>query len=210
MTSWLKLLLPLLSIGFLAAEPSLPQQLPVRAELLESELALAKASPAYVLIDISDAKIILKARGITLREWNIPSSGKWGYPCTLQPRLLLEKSAFLPPQREEIKPGEARETDDLDLQALELSDMPESFSAILDGGIRIRVKPSARGAGRVAGFAAYCFNRLFNYPLRTIISSLGGKDFPVLELELESGTEVQAFYWALREDTSFLVFSVEE
>ena len=207
MKTWLIFLFPILSLGLIMAESGPGQQQLISEEkLLESELTLAKASPAYVLINTGTGKTQLKARGMVLREWNIVGSGRWGFPFTTEPRQLLEKNALLSPRREEIKPGGGEAAgDSFELQALELSDMPESFAAILSNNIRIHVKSSPGGTGLVPRRAADSIRRLFLYPLRTIISSLRGEDFSVLELEFESGTEVQAFYWALQPDTSFLV-----
>ena len=208
---WLKLLFPLFSIGLILADATPQHPFPVtEAHLLATELTLAKGEAPYVLLDTGTGTLSLKARGVLLREWKIVKSREWGYPLTSDPLPLLKKSTLISPEREEIKPGQTGTTDTFDIQALELPDMPKKFSLALENGIRIYVTPSPQGISRILLFSTKILRRLFFYPLATINSSLRGSDYRVLEIELESGTEAQSLYWALAEETDFLIFHHDE
>lgn len=175
------------------------------ARLLESELALAKGESAYVLLDTEAGTLSLRARGNILREWIVVKSRRWGFPVIQEAVSLVKKSSLLPPKREEIKPGPSDDKDTFDIQALELSDMPGSFSFVLEKGIRISVKASPKGMVKLLRFSATALRRLLLYPFQTTIAALGRKDYHVLEIELESKTEVQALYWSLEMGTPFLL-----
>ncbi len=204
---WLKLIFPIFSIGLILADttPQNPFSI-TEAHLLEAELNLAKGEVPYVLLDAGTGTLSLKARGVLLREWKIVKSREWGYPLTSDPLPLLKKSTLISPEREEIKPGQSGTADTFDIQALELADMPEKFSLVLENDIRIHVTPSPQGITRILPFSIRILRRLFFYPLATLNSALRGNNYRVLEIELESGTEAQALYWALTEGTDFLIF----
>ncbi|MFH1965222.1 MAG: hypothetical protein ABIJ42_06725 [Acidobacteriota bacterium] len=208
---WYKILFPIFFVGLILAEINPQNSILIKeARILESELAMAKGKTTYVLLDTGSGTLSLNAKGVTLQEWNIVKSRLWGFPFTLEPQSLVKKSAFLPPEREEINPGNSEQSDTFDIQALELSDMPESFSLVLEKGIRVYVTPSPKGMARVLQFTTKALRRLFFYPIETIISALHKENYHVLEIELESGTDVQALYWALQTDTSFLIFQQDE
>jgi len=205
---WFKRLFIIFFLGLIPGE-MYPQSPSLTAEtrLLESELVLAKGESAYVLLDTGAGTLSLKARGSILREWLIVKSRMWGFPVTEEAESLVKKSTLLPPKREEIKPGLSEDKDTFDIQALELSDMPGNFSLVLEKGIRISVKSSPKGMAKVLRFSARALRRLLLYPLQTTVAALRRKSFHVLEIELESKTEVQALYWALEQGTSFLLFT---
>ncbi len=206
---WLKLIFPIFSIGLILADVT-PLNPIEEARLLEAELTMAKGEAPYVLLNTGTGTLSLKAKGVSLRKWKIVKSRQWGYPLTSNPLPLVKKSTLISPEREEIKPGQTTASDTFDIQALELPDMPKRFSLTLGNDIHIYVTPSPQGFSRILLFSTSLLRRLFFYPLATINSSLHDNCYHTLEIELESKTEAQALYWALAEDTNFLIFDQNE
>ena len=203
---WIKIFLPIFSFSLILADISpLYAQSAGEARILESELLLAKGNDPYLLINTSAGNLSFKAKGVLLREWRVTSSGKWGFPFAYEPIPLVKKSALIPPEREEIRPGQGDE-DSFDIQALELQDMPKSFSLVLGEDILVYVNPSRQGFGKPVRLFQKALRRLLLYPLASIKSSIQGTNYHVLEIELETASEAQSLYWALTDKTSFLIF----
>lgn len=208
---WLKIFFSLFTLGLILADVSPRDSIEAGGALiLEAELLLAKEKTPYLLLDKDSGNLALKARGVLLREWKIVNSRQWGFPFSPAPVSLLKKSALLPPEREEIKPGQSEDEDNFDIQALELDDMPKKFSLVLENDIRIHITPSPKGFARFSPFSIKTLRHLFIYPLATIRSSFQGKNYHVLEIEMESETEAQSLYWALAGETAFLIFQPNE
>lgn len=204
---WIKIFLPVFTFSLILADISPLSANPAgEARILESELLLAKANDPYLLIDTGAGLLSFRAKGVKLREWKVPKSGKWGFPFVYEPLQLVKKSTLIPPEREEIRPGQPEAEDNFDIQALELQDMPTSFSLVLGEDITVFVKPSQRGFGKPVSIFRKVLRRLFFYPLATIKSSIQGRDYHVLEIEMESAAEAQSLYWALTDKTSFLIY----
>lgn len=172
----------------------------------EAEWTLAKTPDFYFMINLGARTIDLKARGLILRRWTPERIRFWGKPVALKTLSLARKTALTPPQRRVIIPGEpetvSTKPGQFELEALEVKDMPPSYSLELENGIRISIAPRAKGLSGVwKDFKWYV-----GLPLK--ILHLGGKSGTrtFIEVNFESPQEGQAMYWALIEGLKGLVW----
>jgi len=173
--------------------------------LLESELSLAKKPNLYFIFDLRDKRISLKARGILLREWEIRKVRYWGNPVAIKPIALTDKMVLLPPKRERIKPGESDEEEKYEVKALELDDMPSSYSLSLTGGIFLSLRPEAKGWVSIFPNALNTLRRYTLLPLKTLWFTVRKKTFTSIEIVLKAQRESQALYWAFTEGTECII-----
>lgn len=172
---------------------------------LQAELSLANSSDLYMILDIDKQKIDLKAKGIVLRTWKIEKIRLWGDPIRSSPATLLKKSALFPPKREKIKPAETDEETTFELEALELGDMPSSYTLRLEQNISMYIGPQTKGwtsPMRIIGRAIRWF---FYPPLKTVWIKMKKQSLTVFEVILENKEESQAFYWALGANSPFII-----
>ena len=107
--------------------------------VLEAELALARSSSAYFIIDEAKAVIQLKAKGVILREWKIDRMRCRPMAWPVFSVTLQKKEALVIPQRKHIDPKKAEEIGSYELESLESKDMPSEYILTLDDGSRIRI-----------------------------------------------------------------------
>ena len=107
--------------------------------VLEAELALAKSSSAYFLIDEEKTVIQFKAKGVILREWKIERMRCRPTAWPVLSVTLQKKEALVIPQRKHIDPKKAEEIGSYELESLESKDMPSEYILTLDVGSRIRI-----------------------------------------------------------------------
>jgi hypothetical protein len=184
---------------------------------LASELALAGKPLFYLVFDLASSRVQLKARGRTFRSWEIRSLSFWGTGVPPTPLKLEGKSALFAPHRVTIEPIPAEETaaeadssgeisvpDTFEVEALELPDMPSSYSLSLSEGVRISVSPTARGL--IARIRRLLHGAWWNatLPLRALWWRIWGKPFVAVELVLER-EDARALYWAFPEGSSALI-----
>jgi len=174
--------------------------------LLESEFTLAKKPGLYFIFNLKDKKISLKARGILLREWEIRKVRYWGNPVAVKPIALIDKMVLLPPKRERIKPGESDKEEKYEVKALELDDMPSSYTLSLTGGIFLSLRPEAKGWISIFPLALNTLRWRTLLPLKTVWFFVRKKPFTSIEIVLKIKRESQAFYWAFTEGTECIIF----
>ena len=178
-----------------------------RNRLLESELALAKASGSYMVIDLAGKAISLKARGMTLRKWDIGSLRLWGKRIPMKTLMLQRKSALRPPQRTNITPGkdEAKPaagsaspaaSANPDLGILELKDMPLHYDLVFDDGIRVAVKPKTKKFGARMINLGKSLGWYLGLPIKTVFRTILKKPFTEISIVLRSEKDAQEIYWA--------------
>jgi hypothetical protein len=193
----------ILLAGTLAAEDV---RLPSDLRRLEKELSLASAKEMYIIMDIGSGVMRLKMKGVVLREWKPIVFRTWGVIATDEPLSVLEKRAITLPQREKIQPGDTiRSGDTFDLQALELRDMPTTFTFDLEKSIYIHVSPKPmKFSSRVKSWG-YEFRWYVLQPIRTIYGTLKKTPFSMCDLVFESEKEPQALFWAVNQGTKFFI-----
>lgn len=172
---------------------------------LETELGLAKTPGFYVIVNLRNNKIELRARGMVLREWLIESRRFLGHPVPSKALLLQKKSALFPPKRQDIKPGQNKDNKDYKPDILEVEDMPAGYALYIDGGIRMYVRPKS------TGFLSSLLNfgRSVKWytvpPLVTVWFSLSGKSFTAVDIVLTDSRESRSLYWTFTEGTPCLI-----
>jgi len=175
-------------------------------QVLEQELDLAKAPSFYFVLNLAEKKLALKSRGIILKEWQLKRVRYWGKPVPSRSLAMIKKTAPFIPQRKSIKPGAAEvqdktkeKQDKLELEVLELDDMPYVYSFYLEGNISISIRPGAVSLPSFLGGVAHSFKWYFFNPIKTLWLTLRKKSYATIDLSLESKKEAQALYWSLLE-----------
>ncbi len=175
------------------------------------EYEMAKTSRSYFVLDIANKKLSLKVKGMTLKSWPISAVKFWGRPSFPSSVELVKKSALKTPQRFKIPPGDPEkndgetETDEFQLDALELADMPRWFSLYFDAGCRISVRAKPRGLGsRLVGIGEFLdWHALV--PVKNLFYSLIGKPLAAIEITIEEKRDAQAIYWCFFEGLRGLI-----
>lgn len=178
--------------------------------VLENELALARMSVLYMVINLEEKAILLKSRGMVLRKWDVQKFKLWGRPIPAEVFKLSKKSALIPPKRPNITPGKEDEQqggkkDTVELGVLELDDMPVHYSLTLEEGIRISVRPRTKRfwpALMNFGKSVSWFTFL---PLKTIWLTLKKKPFTEVELIMPTEKDARGIYWSYLEGQGTIV-----
>ena len=184
---------------------------------LATEYSLAKESNFYFVLDVLGRKLELRVRGMVLRSWPLQGMRFWGNPGFAGTVELVKKTTLKAPERIVIKPGETEEPApapvapqakpgatgtaaattpaEYELEALELRDMPKTFSLDFDNGLQITVKTKAGGSQGFGRSVRAALRWYVQLPLRNLFGSREGKKISELELTFEQGQDAQAIYW---------------
>lgn len=178
----------------------------IKNQLLKEELALARTSSSYFIINLRSREVQLKAGGLTLREWKIEGLRRWGDPVPLQAITLEKKSALFAPKRKKIKPGADQGGETFELEALELKDMPSSFSLDMDRGLHVYIRPRPdnflSGAWEIGRFL-----RWYTWvPLKNLWFEVRKKPLTALDIRVSTKGEAKSLYWALIEGFKGLIY----
>lgn len=166
--------------------------------LLSAELALAKKPAIYLIFNLREGNIYIKARGEELKKLAVLSARQWGAPPAVRPLALVRKSALALPDRKKIKPGEETQSDQFVLEALELSDMPSRYKLTLEGGVQIYVRPAPGGLlSELCGASLLLAWRL-SRPFAAMVNYLKKRPFSSIYLTLDE-KDARALYWAFPE-----------
>jgi hypothetical protein len=187
-----------------------------KEELLQSELELAQKPQIYFMLHLKDKKIYFKARGIILKEIAVYDIKFWGDLLTVTPYTMAKKSSFSTPIRdtintqesdkEEAKKEEKKdEKEKFQLKALELSDMPASFTLSLDDNVFISVKPGEKGIVPGLYSAAYSLNWYVSRPLYTVWNTIRKKPYTAIHLRLKK-EDAQSLYWSFVEGGKIIIY----
>jgi hypothetical protein len=173
---------------------------------LQAELSLANSAGLYMILDIEGRKIDLKAKGVILRTWKIERIRLWGDPVLSIPASIVKKSALFPPKREKIEPAETDEETTFELEALELNDMPSSYTLRLEQNISMYIGPQSKGWTSFLRNTGRALRWYFYPPLKTVWIKVKKQSFTLFEVILENKEESQAFFWVLSENLPFIFF----
>jgi hypothetical protein len=175
--------------------------------LLQAEYDLARDGKPYLLIDLYERQLLLKASGLTLQSWQVDDFRRWGYPPSTAAATLVSKSSLDDPERQVqvVNAAETRkEVVSKPFNALELADMPSAYSMRLENGTNILVRsvPVNWFAHISAGLAVS-----MEYLRRPLISSWNFlRSTPYNELALSmSEQDARMLYWAFNEGTPCLI-----
>ena len=175
--------------------------------LAKEEILLAKTPSLYFIVYLKSKVIALRSRGLTLQEWKIQSLHAWGDTLPLSALTLEKKSTLFPPKRTKIKPAaNEEEAATFELDALELKDMPSRFTLFLSGGIRVFVRPKARGFfPRLGNFGHLIVWNVW-VPLKTLFLQMRKKPFGSIDIKLDNKEAAQSVYWAFPDGIKGLAF----
>lgn len=173
---------------------------------LEAELSLASKPSIYMLLDLNNNKIQLKAKGMVLRELPITRSRFWGDPLPIKPLALIKKSSFVKPERVVIKPGETSDPDSFQIQALELEDMPFHYSLNLADNITLNIKPQTEGFFPMVGNGISWLASSLTRPFPTLFNKVLGNSLTEIDLRL-AAENAQALYWAFTEGMETIILT---
>lgn len=174
---------------------------------LLAEYDLAKSGKAYLLIDLQEHQMYLKASGLTLESLPIAHCRSWGQSMALSVSGLLSKSSLDKPERDvHVVSAATEDAGDAvkPFQAFELADMPTNYRLRLENGTVISVRSTS----------GHWFSRLRStlavpawYLSRPLISNwnfLRGSPYNELALSL-SEQDARKLYWAFSEGTPCLI-----
>jgi hypothetical protein len=173
---------------------------------LTAESDLAKEPHFYFVLDVRQRDLELRVKGMALRTWKLQSMRFWGKPAFSKTVQLVRKSALNPPKRNVIKPGDAavaaKDPTKFELEALELKDMPRSFSLEFDNGLHISVRTAKNGFKAIRD----AVNWYGILPVRSFFRARNGKPMSELEISFENERDAQAIYWIFFEGIKGLVY----
>jgi len=181
--------------------------------LLEAEAGLASTGTAYILLELqpgadsSPVRINLKNRGIVLREFEARRM-RYRRTKTLasEPTPLLKKKAFFSGRRKEIRPRKAedRAETSVDLDFLEVRDMPSSYTLLFERGRHISVTGQPKGF--LASFVYLIRSVLthIRHSLTIVWNLLQKRESAIIEIMMAQ-EEAQSFFWSLEKGMSILI-----
>lgn len=206
--SLLLVLLPLAAAAIPQDKASSIETLEAINRNLKAEYELAKKPKIYVIFDLVEGMVHVKASGASLTELPISRYAQWGQPSPAAIHTLASKESFFEPRRVTLDPEGKKEKkkDDktFELKALELEDMPTNFALIFDDGTRITVRGNpktfvARLGQRVAnGFWHLTRPLIFDWKF------LLGKPYTELLLTLPRN-DARRLYWSITEGAPGLI-----
>ncbi len=201
---WLPLLLLLLAGTDAASGES--TLLRDENRLLQTELQIAHAPQIYVIFDLTNKKIRLKARGLLLRELRIESFRVWGATPAVRAATLIRKSALFPPKRVMVSPKAGNDDDQSSPETLELKDMPANYTLALEGNTSISVRPKPTRPLSWLWSIRYPIQWYLGRPVLTVWHALSRKSFRSIEIVLDE-SDAQSVYWSFLEGMKAIVYS---
>jgi len=174
------------------------RDLPKENAFLETELTLTAKAAVYLIMDLPERKIQLKAKGFSLKELPIETVRFWGDAVPIKPFTLIYKQSFDKPERVVVKPGEMLQKDTFKIDALELEDMPDHYSLRLSDNVIINVTESTTGFWSSTVASASRLLSSWIRSLWTVFYQVQGLSYTVIDLQLEK-KDAQTLYWAFTE-----------
>ena len=172
--------------------------------LLREEWSLAQKSNLYVVVQLKEKTIQIKAKGIALREFPIHHIDLWGNNVPDKALALVKKGALVKPSRKTVRPGDMKESEDFTLDVLELDDMPIRYTLVLDNRVLISIRPS-EGVTSKFGNTLSSLEDFLVRPAVTFWYAVRGKQYTALDLGLEK-QDAKALYWSFTEGAKCIVY----
>jgi len=192
--------------------PQTPAHLYEEQEILKSELQLAKTKNIYFVFDLRDKQVLIKSRGITLKEMRIDDLRLWGRPVEPFIYILLKKDTLAKPKREKIEPKKEQKDEKFEIKALELDDMPKRYRLTLspinqpDERIAITVRGTSSGKVSIISKSLSLAVWYMSRPLFTLWYHIRGKPFTALYLTLQE-EDSRSIYWSFTEGAECIIYN---
>ncbi len=174
--------------------------------LLEAEYKLTKSPSLYFIFNLRESKIYLKARGKTLKEWPVEAVRFWGDAIPLKALPLVKKSTLFAPRRENIEPGQNKDSSAVEIDALEIGDMPGSYTLSFAGGVRVYIDYRRGGLFSLIGSLGRTLKWLSAPPMLTLWYALSRSSFTAVDIVLKDKGEAGSLYWILTEGNQCILF----
>ena len=200
--------MPLLLVLLAVSEAAGGQResLSLENQLLETELRVAQSPQIYSIFDLKNKKIVLKARGVLLRELPIEAFRVWGNLPAVKAAGLVRKSALFAPKRAVVTPKAGEEQAPPNGETFELKDMPTSFTLVLEGNLSISVRPKPTHTLSWLWSVRYPVQWYLGRPVLTVWHALRKEPYTSLEIVLEEG-DARSLYWSFLEGMKAIVCS---
>jgi len=175
--------------------------------LIEQELSLAKKSQLYCVFDLKGKTIRIKAQGVILKEFPIYHVRVWGSSLPSNALVLEKKSAFVKPRRKNMRPAEHEETENFEIHALELDDMPSRYTLVLDRRVYISVRPHKGFFSKTGNGIASLKNAIVR-PFIAFWYAVRGQPYTAIDIFLDKG-DAKALYWSFQEGAESILYPKE-
>ncbi|OGW45711.1 MAG: hypothetical protein A2Y66_01305 [Nitrospirae bacterium RBG_13_41_22] len=172
--------------------------------LLKTELSLAQKPLIYFVFNLKENKVQIRAKGFILKEFLIHNVRYWGSSLPGNVLVLKKKSTFLKPRRDKINPGENKEDDIFEIEALELEDMPVRYTLKMDRGVYLSVMPT-KGFFTTPVNVLSSFKKFLVRPFFKVLYSVRKKPFTAIDIVLNK-EDAKALYWSLSEGTQTIIY----
>lgn len=175
---------------------------------LNSEYNLAKTSQIYVIFNFVEKKVLIKAKGLVLKEYPILSYERWGYQIIPRPLKLTKKGGLISLGRKKIVPSKDGTNIHLDQDFLEVNDMPSRYKLKWDGSIWIFVRPKSENIfPKILNILSILKSYIIR-PMDSLIYALTGKRYTEIEIYLKE-IDSKSLFWSLQEGYQSIIFMDE-
>lgn len=172
--------------------------------LLKSELQFARKSDIYFIFNLTEKKVLFKAKGLVLKELPVENIKLWGSPIKQEPLKLIKKTAILKPKRAKIKPTKDNE-DSFEPDALELEDMPSRYRLTLDNYVWLYVRPEPDGMLSRIFYVVSTLKSYISRPVLSFWNTLWGKTFTEIDITVDE-KDARSLYWSFTEGLSCIIY----
>ena len=170
---------------------------------LETERKVARTQNIYLVFNLREKTIHIKAKGVILKEIEILDSSYWGSILPGELLTLHKKRVFMKPRRDKIKPGESKDDHVIELDALEVKDMPSRYKLMFDRGVNISIKPE--GLLSTIGTFLPSTKNLIIRPVITVWYRVWQKAYTRVEITLDEQA-AKVLYWSFLEGMQAILY----
>ncbi len=173
---------------------------------LKSEYALSASSRVYVVFNLFEKKVLLKAHGMVLKEFPLQCYTLWGKPVRPESLTLMKKGGLTKLKRKKVKPLKNGEGEGSELDYLRVEEMPSRYRLKLNGSIWVFVAPKPSGLfSRILDSLFRIEEALFTRPFGALWYALWGKDFTEINIYMDTNG-AKSLFWCLQEGHRCLVY----
>lgn len=170
---------------------------------LEAERKVAQTQNIYFIINLREKTIQIKARGVVLKDIKIKDFNYWGSILPGELLTLHKKSVFIKPRRDKINPGENKDNQTFEYNALEVEDMPSRYQLRFNRGVNISIQPD--GFFSSIGTFLPSGKTLILRPIITVWHTIWQKTYTVVEITLDE-QDTKVLYWSFLEGMQAILY----
>lgn len=177
--------------------------------LLEREIPLARAGRPYLVLDLPEGWLELKAQGVALRHFPVRRWSALPPPALATgPHVLTGRDALRMPARPVQQVGSPSATPGGEEERLSVLDMPAAYNLSLGPAIRLFVfgEPPASARERLLGLAAGVLYRVRAAAAR--LATWAGRPAPAVIRIWLSADDARGLFWSLHDGLPVLIGGV--